>query len=93
VSRQGFDRLNHLLDKQAWTILACTLPQRKRRWEQEKPEASLPKVVIVQGKMLAAKRAAESPASGARFVGQILQNTFDFAFYLVIQITIPKGIN
>jgi hypothetical protein len=38
-------------------------------WEQRKLEAR---------KML--ENAAESPASSARCVGQILQNTFDFVF-------------
>jgi hypothetical protein len=40
-------------------------------WEQEKLEVR---------KKLDAKRAAKSPASGACFVGQILQNIFDFSF-------------
>jgi hypothetical protein len=39
-------------------------------WEQEKLEASLPKVAHVQGKML--ENAAESPASSARCVGTLL---------------------
>jgi hypothetical protein len=41
-------------------------------WEQEKLEAR--KIF---------ENAAESPASSARFVGQVLQDGFEFSFYLV----------